>query len=317
MWIEFRTVLILLLVGVSTFTRASPPSAPSHPLYVPLILTPPDRLAYTRLPDHIGSTIPSIEVANIDGSDIHQLTTASAGETLTHPTWAPLGTQLAFVLQHESSPTSTEAAICIMNADGSNRRVLVRSIIPTTYPMPLLLHDAAWSPDGTQIAYSIYRNGQYAIEVITIDSTHRTQLTDNGYAPTWAPDSRQLAFVSTRDGNAEVYLMTVDGLQQRRLTETAEWEEDLAWSPNRGQIAFTRGQNLYLLNIEDASQQLLLHAEYSYGLSEPAWSPDGTRIAFASGTLHYSGIFLITADGSNQSVLHVPGSVVEPAWMPR
>jgi Tol biopolymer transport system component len=74
-----------------------------------------------------------------------------------------------------------------------------------------------------------------------------------------------LAFVSTRDGDYAIFAMNADGSRQRRLTR------------ERG---------------ESSSQAGLFFQV------EPAWSPDGGLIAFASRRDGPSHIFVMRADGS-------------------
>jgi dipeptidyl aminopeptidase/acylaminoacyl peptidase len=50
---------------------------------------------------------------------------------------------------------------------------------------------------------------------------------------------------------------------------------------------------------------------------EPAWSPDGRRIAFRRSGPGFNDIFVMDADGQNQVQLtNAPGSDSEPAWSP-
>jgi Tol biopolymer transport system component len=49
---------------------------------------------------------------------------------------------------------------------------------------------------------------------------------------------------------------------------------------------------------------------------EPAWSPDGTRIAFLSQRDGGREIYVMNADGSNQTRLTNNGNELEPAWGP-
>jgi Tol biopolymer transport system component len=56
------------------------------------------------------------------------------------PTWSPDGSQLAFVAEGEG-----ERSLAVMRADGTDRRLLVRGVDPTSL---------AWSPDGQALAFS-------------------------------------------------------------------------------------------------------------------------------------------------------------------
>jgi Tol biopolymer transport system component len=53
----------------------------------------------------------------------------------------------------------------------------------------------------------------------------------------------------------------------------------------------------------------------------PAWSPDGTQIAFAASSLDEhpggSGLYVINADGTGFSRVPMKGRVCDPAWRPQ
>jgi Tol biopolymer transport system component len=96
--------------------------------------------------------------------------------------------------------------------------------------------------------------------------------------------SPEIAFVSTRDGDYAIYGMSADGGHQRRLTD------------ERGDPSTPSGLFFQI---------------------DPAWSPDGRSIAFASkrdGVLH---VFVMKADGSETRRL-TSGAVDDgnPTWSP-
>jgi Tol biopolymer transport system component len=65
---------------------------------------------------------------------------------------------------------------------------------------------AAWSPDGSKIAFE--RNSD--LWVMNSDGTKQTRLTNNAIIdsnPTWSPDGSQIAFVSERDGDLDIWAM--------------------------------------------------------------------------------------------------------------
>ena len=94
-----------------------------------------------------------------------------------------------------------------------------------------------------------------------------------------------LLFVSTRSGPYAIYAMNNDGGRQRRLTRKAP---KTAASP------------------EDLFFQV-----------DPAWSPDGRSIAFASSRSGVSAIYVMNADGSGTRLLGGPPTgAVHPSWSP-
>lgn len=94
---------------------------------------------------------------------------------------------------------------------------------------------------------------------------------------------------------------------------------------SRGQIAFTRGRHIYLMN-PDGSGQSNLTPEPGNGDGngnwDPTWSPDARRIAFVTDRngANYQ-IWVMNADGSAQTRLTSTGdaaiyNVQTPAWSP-
>ena len=92
-----------------------------------------------------------------------------------------------------------------------------------------------------------------------------------------------------------------------------------------GQLAFASNRTgvaqVYLVNFDGTG--LVQITDQTDGACQPAWSPDGTRLAFTSpcrtNTEIYEGsqISLVNADGTGVAPLpYVPGGDFEPAWSP-
>ncbi len=78
----------------------------------------------------------------------------------------------------------------------------------------------AFSPDGTRLAVTHKQNGgQWAIDLITLDTGERLQLANQGnnVAPTWSPDGAQIALLSDRAGQYDIWVMNADGSNQRPM----------------------------------------------------------------------------------------------------
>jgi TolB protein len=125
----------------------------------------------------------------------------------------------------------------VVNADGSERRILTRTAWNFEAP--------AWSPDGQKLAFerrvSPLANGQCACDidlfVMNADGSGQQNVTRNPVydrRPVWSPDGQQIAFGRYRD----VWVMNADGSDQRRLTPNPQGDDWPVWSPDGQQIAF-------------------------------------------------------------------------------
>ena len=147
---------------------------------------------------------------------------------------------------------------------------------------------------GELIAYGCkeQHNAWYAICVIRSDGTESHRLTSRVPAtnPTWSPDGRRIAFTRREDvgefstvSEDDVFVMNADGGNSRQLT------------------ADRRGK----------------HA------GQPAWSPDGSQIAFVSGRsvpsaliVRPGDLFVMKADGSEVRRLTRGWVDATPAFSP-
>jgi hypothetical protein len=118
-----------------------------------------------------------------------------------------------------------ECGLFVMNADGTDPLQL------TPFKDDLA---PSVSPDGSRVVYMSKLSGYWQVNVVNLDGTGRTNLTDDWYwngLPVWSPDGRHIVFVSTRDENwpdnfspAEnnrfrLWVMDADGGNQRPLND--------------------------------------------------------------------------------------------------
>lgn len=198
------------------------------------------------------------------------------------------GDLIAFTSERDGN-----ADIYVMNIDGSQQRRLTDDPAYDAWP--------SWSPDGTQIAFVSDRSGNPDIYVMDADGGNVRQLTQHSEAdiwPAWSPDGTRIAFPSRRDGNFEIYVIGVDGANLQRLTNTPAAEDFPAWSTDGSVILLSRiggDQGTYVIDADGSGEQQLL----DFPVLEPAWSPDGMRIAFGSDHESFRGIYLMNADGEN------------------
>lgn len=232
-------------------------------------------------------------VINADGSGLRRLTRSRAPDRM--PAWSPNRRRIAFVQYGED--------IVVMSSAGTNRRRLARGSMPT------------WSRDGREIAFT--RGG--GIFVVPTRGG-RPRYIAAGTKPAWSPRGSQIAFVRgpRRSGNTLCCgrLLTVNP-RTRAVRAVVSFDcletegDDFVqavgvpeWSPDgrrllvpvecSGRMPITYA----LLVTADGSDQGFLPLS-GLALTRLAWSPDGSRVAFA----RYRGIATAALAGGDETTV--------------
>ena len=233
------------------------------------------------------------------------------------PVWSPDASKIVF--SRRVSP-SQSFDLFVVNADGKNLTRLTNTADAATGAGSN--YGAAWSPDGSKLAFVSTRSGNSDIWMMSADGSNPVNLTPNtpggDIEPAWSPDGARIAFTSTRAfPNAtgditrafEIYTMNPDGTNIVRLTSNQLPDGDAAWSPLGNKLAYSRrdindqtgAQNseVYTMNADGSGVTNITN--HSTADFSPAWSPDGTRIAFVTyrdaGQRSNSEIYFMDADG--------------------
>ena len=238
---------------------------------------------------------------------------ALAGPAAADPS-APADGGIAFVSERDGN-----AEVYVMGADGEAQTRLTRTPAGESEP--------AWAPDGTHVA--VARRAK--LFVLRADGTAAAaQLTDGGYCydgdPTWSPDGRKIAFTRV-PGHLSVTIatMTTDGRRHRFVVDGRNGHPD--WSPDGREIAFTasHAQSVGPPGTSAESGEIrIVRADGSARPGpvlaagvRPAWSPDGTRIAFQAERDGNVDVYVMDVDGGNVTRLtDDPAPDSEPTWSP-
>ncbi|MEZ5102401.1 MAG: hypothetical protein R3C15_21885 [Thermoleophilia bacterium] len=198
-----------------------------------------------------------------------------------------------------------------------------------------------WSPDRTLIAYGTDRVATQEVWLAGADGGGARRLTfsspGQAHDPSFAPAGDRLVYVRSpkgvfagqrapRNPVTGLFVARLDGARPTRLTAGAT-DQLPDWGAN-GLVAFVRftarGAELFAVREGGRPRRLLpTPTDRRWGGdSEPSWSPDGTRIAFARARVGrgegevVSSIYVARADGTGLRRLTRSGDATSPTWSP-
>lgn len=245
--------------------------------------------------------------------------TAETGETpAPEPTVVQLVEQIAFVSDRDGN-----FEIYSMTTDGGNQTRLTHHEGMDGVP--------TWSPDGSRIAFISDRDGSQEIYVMNSDGSNPTRLTTSQMVELnlrWSPDGSQIAYITSLPGamNTTVEVISASG-GDPVIVGKAPFSAPV-WSPDSLSLAFTvyeprnDGTALPVVQIarlDDISGMMLT----TDGMSSdhPAWSPDGTRIAFSGvpdPTTNLNLVYIADLSGAApvQPITEDPRQIQSISWSP-
>ena len=275
----------------------------------------------------------AVYVMNEDGSDQHRLTDriTEAPNTICHlsePAWSPGGASIAFTTSCvllDGDPRNILTFIDLVSSAGGSVRELVAGgsdpsfsadgrfvayeqqttltaspsvgFVAARGSRPISLgsgYGPGWSPTGHRLAF---HTGPVGIAVVNVVRPRRRWTLRNATAgaPAWSPRRNLIAF-SSGGPRPGIYVAVPGGRRASRLVDLGEWAE-VHWSPNGRWLALSGAASTYVVR---ADGRFL--ARVGGGGSEPVWSRDSARVAWADQSLGNAGLMVAKPRGATKLV---------------
>jgi Tol biopolymer transport system component len=232
------------------------------------------------------------------------------------PAWSPDGKELAF---------DRLADVVVANVDGSGERVLTTNAV-----------SPEWLPGGDLISVLGSIGASRTVELIHPDGVMRVAfVVGNIFSEVaWSPSGDRFAFARINPSGTSRRQLVVESLTgSERVFDlpgflgkgNTDWTDGPAWSPG-GESVFYAGvvepRDSELFSIAPQGGDLRQLTRDNLDDVDPAWSPDGRRIAFARSVIDFAAyptsLWVMDAGGSHLRRLTKPGGppYAAPSWAP-
>jgi Tol biopolymer transport system component len=262
----------------------------------------------------------NIMVSEADGTGARPLVTSVAFAS--GATFSPDGTKLVF--WGDGSPDS----LYVANADGTGVQKVSGDLWISTDKPP------TWSPDSKSIAFSSESGPNrlderiYVVDATAASSTPRP-ITDaaavRAFLPAWSPAGNWIAYVGIRQGVdvPKLWVVHPDGTDAHSFATSRYVEVTTPqWAPSTAsmRLAYAGGdvspdlQDIFVIDIATGIETKISTDPATERW--PAWSPDGTRLAWLIGSTPPQ-LRITAIDGAEPARTLASGVMgAPPAWSP-
>ena len=238
------------------------------------------------------------------------------------PAISPDGDWIAYVVEGRvEGADKTRAQLFMASADG-------KTVLPMT-SASYDAHSPQWSPDGKQLAFLAARSDldeNAATQVWTLDmrggeARAYTDVTQGISGFEWAPDGKRMLLTIQDEGE--------NARKKREARVAGEDEPELPWVIDRRQfkedgVGYLDRSRTHIYVIAERLAEPVQITDGDRDDHGATWSPDGTRIAYATNVTedpdgnYNTDIFVIDAAAGSTPVQVTtnPGGETSPAWSP-
>lgn len=237
----------------------------------------------------------SICTINADGTG--GVTLSSLPANSSDPSWSDDGSQIAF-LDAANGPS-------VANADGTGVGQLGAGATASS---------PTFSADGLRVAYAKQGDLWSILASGHGQEQHLTTSAATDADPQYSPDGSELAF-ARNDGATgyDIWVLDLSNGMETQVTATGGDERNPTWSPTGFTIVYSSSSNGHLFAVPSTAVQTTTPTDLGVAGTQPAYSPDGTKIVFVDGgQLKY----MVAQQGGAVTAIANTAGATQPDWQP-
>lgn len=205
-----------------------------------------------------------------------KLITKSSYGTHSRPAWSPDGKEIAYVQEREG----TRGLVCVQSLKDGHEECFDTTV--------RTINAVFWAPDGRSFVLNGYlKNAEYGLGVFSREGREFKRVAQGlFYAHGFSHDGNEFV-VSKTDTSGERVAISLETGKERKLALPQQINlVSYRISPDESQIAFVekdlpnKVRTLVVADINLKERKTLARAAEPGSISDPRWSPDGTKIAY-------------------------------------
>ena len=204
--------------------------------------------------------------------------------------------------------------LCAVDPAGGLPRKLVEPAPSFEWANPSI-PTLTWSPDGSELAYSMYPPGETSAKSLYLRPRGSATIqVGSGSMPRFSPDGRRVAFVvpsPNANTPAQLAVVAANGTGKHQIAGGAYPQSLVSWSPNGSRIAFAEF-GVWVVSDDGTNPRRLTNPGSGFDV-DPDWSPDGETLLYTNDAGPGNTIRAVSADAT---VARTIGAGEGAVWSP-